>query len=90
MDRAIDDIRFSGVKTNRDYLKRILKHPKFIEGAVDTAFIETYKLDLKPINIKSDVKAAMIAASIFSENKNLDIKALATDSWDKTTNFRNV
>jgi 3-methylcrotonyl-CoA carboxylase alpha subunit len=90
MDRAIDDIKFSGVKTNRDYLKRILKHSKFIEGAVDTAFIETYREDLKRKELSDEVKAAMIAGALFSENTSIDIKAQPSNSWDTRTNFRNV
>ncbi len=90
MDLAIDDIKFSGVKTNRDYLKRILKHEKFVEGKVDTSFIETYKKDLTKEELSDETLAAMIAGAIFSENKSLDIKTSDDDSWNHLTNFRNV
>jgi 3-methylcrotonyl-CoA carboxylase alpha subunit len=89
MDRAIDDIKFTGVKTNRDYLKRILRHPKFIEGDVHTHFIKDYAEDLKKIKPLKMVQASMIAAALFSENNEKKISGKA-DAWKELTGFRNL
>ena len=90
MDKALNEILFSGVKTNRDYLKRILNHPKFTEGDVHTHFITEYESDLKPIEIDDEQKAILIAASIFSQNTKNNTTSNKTSSWDRLMNFRNV
>jgi len=90
MDKALNEILFSGVKTNRDYLKRILKHPKFIEGDIHTHFIVDYADDLKPNVMTDEDKAILIAASIFSENSAVNPLNQKTSSWDRLTNFRNI
>jgi 3-methylcrotonyl-CoA carboxylase alpha subunit len=89
MDRAIDEIKFTGVKTNRDYLKRILKHPKFVEGDVHTHFIKDYAEDLKKRKPSKIVKASMIAAALFSENNEKNISG-QIDAWKELTGFRNL
>src|SRR5690606_12256881 len=37
--QSLDEVLFLGVKTNRDYLKRILSHTAYIEGKTHTHFI---------------------------------------------------
>ncbi len=89
MDKAIDEIKFTGVKTNRDYLKRVLKHPKFVEGDVHTHFITEYAGDLKKEKSSTLIEAAMIAGALFSENKE-KILSGKTDAWKELTGFRNL
>jgi 3-methylcrotonyl-CoA carboxylase alpha subunit len=89
MDRAIDDIKFTGVKTNRDYLKRILKHPKFVQGDVHTHFIKDFGNDLIKEKSTSIVEASMIAAALFSENHE-SVLSGKTDAWKELTGFRNL
>ncbi len=36
---ALDDARIHGVTTNRDLLVRILRHPEFLAGDIDTGFL---------------------------------------------------
>jgi 3-methylcrotonyl-CoA carboxylase alpha subunit len=90
MDKALNEILFSGVKTNRDYLKRILNHPKFVEGDVHTHFIKEYENDLKPKQITDEEKAILISASLFSENNAVNPLNQKTSSWDRLINFRNI
>jgi 3-methylcrotonyl-CoA carboxylase alpha subunit len=40
--------RIAGPATNRDFLLRLLRHPAFAAGAVDTGFIERHRDDLIP------------------------------------------
>jgi acetyl/propionyl-CoA carboxylase alpha subunit/acetyl-CoA carboxylase carboxyltransferase component len=40
--RALEETQVEGVDTNRDLLHAILKHPDFVEGNVETTFIETH------------------------------------------------
>ena len=87
MNRAINDIKFSGVQTNRDYLKRVLGHPQFIKGDVHTHFIEVYKKDLQRNVLDDDLVAAMVAGVIFSDDKAHNQQ---NHSWNSLTDFRNV
>lgn len=87
MNTAINEILFNGVKTNRDYLKRILNHPKFKSGEIHTHFIEVYADELKPQEIPFEEKAGLIAASLFL-NKNNTVAG--TNSWNSIFNFRNI
>jgi len=89
---SLDEVLFLGVKTNRDYLKRILGHSEFIAGKTHTHFIPDHKSDLEPKNLSNDNMAALIAAMSFSQKK----KAFSssgvenlTNPWTSLTGFRN-
>ena len=41
---ALTRTRIHGVRTNRDLLVNVLRHPAFLDGATDTAFFETHGL----------------------------------------------
>jgi pyruvate carboxylase subunit A/propionyl-CoA carboxylase alpha chain len=42
---ALARTRIHGVRTNRDLLVNVLRHPAFLDGATDTAFFDTHGLD---------------------------------------------
>jgi pyruvate carboxylase len=48
--RSIREFRIRGVKTNIPFLENVLRHPLFLEGSVDTGFIENHPelFDFKP------------------------------------------
>ena len=41
---ALARTRIHGVRTNRDLLVNVLRHPAFLDGATDTAFFDTHGL----------------------------------------------
>jgi acetyl/propionyl-CoA carboxylase alpha subunit len=41
---ALSRARIHGVRTNRDLLVNVLRHPSFVDGATDTAFFDTHGL----------------------------------------------
>ena len=41
---ALARTRLHGIRTNRDLLVNVLRHPAFLDGATDTAFFETHGL----------------------------------------------
>ncbi len=45
---GLADCRIAGVITNRDFLLRILRHPAFVAGDVDTGFIDRHHAALIP------------------------------------------
>ncbi len=89
--QSLDDVLFLGVKTNRDYLKRILGHKDFIAGHTHTHFIPDHKNELGPKNLSDEEMAAMIGAFSFAGK----ITAKGTESiqlitpWTSLHGFRN-
>lgn len=81
---ALNDYLFAGVKTNRDYLRRILKHPKFICGDIHTHFIKDCADELKKAEFSDEDLAFIAAASLMGElpEKN--------SAWSALSDFRNV
>jgi 3-methylcrotonyl-CoA carboxylase alpha subunit len=45
---GLAEYRIAGLVTNRDFLLRILRHPAFIAGDVDTGFIDRHRAELIP------------------------------------------
>lgn len=88
MDKALNEILFTGVKTNRDYLKRVLKHEKFISGDIHTHFIDNHGEELKPVELSDEDKAILIAATLFSQDEHMNLSD--TSAWGRLTNFRNA
>ncbi len=46
--RALDEVEVAGLPTNRDLLRRILRHENFRAGAVDTGFLARHREALVP------------------------------------------
>lgn len=42
MKRALDEMKITGIKTNRRFLQNIIAHPAFITGDYDTTFIDSH------------------------------------------------
>ncbi len=42
MDRALQEFRIRGVKTNIGFLEKVITHPVFLEGKCDTSFLDTH------------------------------------------------
>jgi acetyl-CoA carboxylase biotin carboxylase subunit len=90
--QSLDEVLFLGVKTNRDYLKRILGHKDFVAGKTHTHFIPDHKTDLEPKIFTTDEKASLIAAMAFGQN--VSVKSTSGEGrlktpWTELTGFRN-
>jgi len=55
--------RIAGLITNRDFLLRVLRHPAFAAGAVDTGFIGRHRAELIP-ELAPAPRRALAAASL--------------------------
>ena len=55
-----------GLRTNRDLLVNVLRHPGFLAGDIDTAFFDTHGLDrlAAPLAGEREVRLALIAAAV--------------------------
>lgn len=88
---SLDEVLFLGVKTNRDYLKRILANKDFIEGHTHTHFIPDHKTELMPKEFSHENIGALVAAISFAQHK----KTYASkgenlsNPWTTLTGFRN-
>lgn len=90
MNLLLNDCPFLGIKTNREYLKRVLKNDAFIKGDIDTNFVT--KHDLSPRKFDGMSMALLIAAKEFVQHNNTNqnqISINAQNSWDLITGFRN-
>lgn len=92
---ALDDFLYSGFKNNRDYLKRILKHPNFVKGETFTSFVKVNEVDLKPKELTDEEIAHIFAVSELYKNKSSNAgsspnKNSSYDVWVSLSNFRNV
>lgn len=89
--QSLDEVLFLGVKTNRDYLKRILKHKSFGEGKTHTHFIPDHKEELKSVSLNDNELAALIAAYSLGECKIVSTvgATFVRNPWTELTGFRN-
>ena len=70
MRRALRSLSVLGVTTNRELLLRILDHPAFIAGEIDTHFIDRHLQDaLGEHASESNVRRAAIAAALAEQQE---------------------
>ena len=66
---ALDGCIVDGVKTNRAFLARLVDHPAFRTGNIDTGFIDRHASDLRrpaPVSEHAIVTAALATAPVMS------------------------
>jgi len=91
---SLEDFPFLGLKTNREYLGRVLEHEQFIKGETFTHFVQTFEEDLKKRPDLLEDIAKVIAASsepqkiALGEKKQRGELKSAT-CWDQLYGFRN-
>ncbi len=86
---ALARARLHGVRTNRDLLVRVLRHPAFLGGATDTAFFDTHGLaELSaPLADPAAVRLSAIAAALADAAHN---RAVAGVLYSLPSGWRNV
>lgn len=67
MQDALDNVLFAGVKTNRDYLKRVLGNDAFIQGDYHTQFIDEEGDALERPQFSNDLLVSVIGQIILRE-----------------------
>ncbi|WP_018598709.1 biotin carboxylase N-terminal domain-containing protein [Mycobacterium sp. 155] len=63
---ALARTKIHGVRTNRDLLVNVLRHPAFLDGATDTAFFDTHGLEAlaAPLSSPEAVTLSVVAAAL--------------------------
>jgi acetyl-CoA carboxylase biotin carboxylase subunit len=94
MNLALNDILFLGLKTNRDYLKRILSLDEYKQGITYTHFVHTYAEKLKPRSLNKEARAFAVAAYLLKgkmASTQAQTQSFKTQSvWDSLSGFRNI
>ena len=86
---ALARARLHGVRTNRDLLVNVLRHPAFLDGATDTAFFDTHGLPglAAPLADPVTVRMSVIAAALADAAEN---RATATVLGSIPSGWRNM
>ncbi|MCP4217830.1 MAG: acetyl-CoA carboxylase biotin carboxylase subunit [bacterium] len=68
MHRVLEEYRLTGIRTNIDFLRRILHHPAVVSGDYDTQFIDTHREELLEADKKPNHEetAALASAGLVS------------------------
>lgn len=94
LNLALNDILFLGVKTNRDYLKRILTLEEFHQGKTFTHFVKTYENKLQAQKATADQKALAVAAFLLGQKKvnenSAQLSSSSNCAWTSLQGFRNI
>jgi pyruvate carboxylase subunit A/propionyl-CoA carboxylase alpha chain len=83
---ALARTRIHGVRTNRDLLVNVLRHPAFLDGATDTAFFDTHGLAelAAPLADARAVELSAVAAALADATQNrrtAAVFAAAPSGW---------
>lgn len=75
---ALARTRLHGLRTNRELLVNVLRHPAFLDGATDTAFFDTHNLaELSaPLADATTIRLSAIAAALADAAHNRTIAAV--------------
>src|SRR5262249_16947973 len=86
---ALARARLHGLRTNRELLVNVLRHPAFLDGATDTAFFDTHDLAelAAPLAVAAAVRLSAISAALADAAHN---RALAPVFGSIPSGWRNL
>lgn len=61
--RALEEYQVVGLNTNISFIKTVAEHPAFIQGEVETGFIQEFDKDLFKDPVAPDATTLALAAS---------------------------
>ena len=88
MQSALAETALLGVKTNLAFLERVVKHPAFLAGDTDTAFIERHSAELLPENAEVPAEALVAAAARVFLDEQEAIASAPPSPWNDTRGWR--
>jgi len=88
MQSALAQTAILGVKTNLAFLERVVRHPAFLAGETDTAFIERHREALLPPAGEVPVEAVVACAVRVFLDELEAIRARPASPWNDTTGWR--
>ena len=91
MDAALRETVILGMTTNLNFLRRLINHPAFAAGEVDTGFIERHLDQLIPSEARLP-DAALIAAALLDQTGGArvahSVPEQTADPWSRGDSFR--
>jgi propionyl-CoA carboxylase alpha chain len=77
---ALGRAQIHGLRTNRDLLVNVLRHPAFLAGDTDTAFFDTHGLDVlaRPLASADTERLSALAAALADAAHNRDVATVNT------------
>ena len=88
MQEALAETEILGVTTNLAFLERVVKHPAYLAGETDTAFIERHRAELLPEPGQAPAEALVAAAARVFVDEQRAIATLAPSPWNDTSGWR--
>ncbi len=88
MRSALEETAILGVKTNLAFLERVVRHPAFLAGETDTAFIERHREALLPPPGEVPIEAIVACAVRVFLDELAGIAARPPSPWNDTTGWR--
>ncbi len=64
MQRGLEEYRLEGITTNIPFLRRLMDHPSFQEGDMDTSFIEQHEAELMTTDTAPLKEITILAAAV--------------------------
>jgi 3-methylcrotonyl-CoA carboxylase alpha subunit len=87
MQESLERTPILGVKTNLAFLERVVRHPAFLAGDTDTAFIDRHRDDLLA-PAKPPLEALVAAAARVFVDEQAAIADAASSPWNDTGGWR--
>jgi len=88
MQSALADTALLGVKTNLAFLERVVRHPAYLAGDTDTAFIERHRADLLPSESEVPLEALVAAACRVFLDEQRAADAAPPSPWNDVGGWR--
>jgi 3-methylcrotonyl-CoA carboxylase alpha subunit len=88
MQEALAETEILGVTTNLAFLERVVRHPAYLAGETDTAFIDRHRAELLPAADAPPAEALVAAAARAFVDEQQSIAALPPSPWNDTRGWR--
>jgi 3-methylcrotonyl-CoA carboxylase alpha subunit len=88
MRSALAEMEILGVGTNLAFLERVVKHPAFLAGDTDTAFIERHRAELLPEHVEIPTEALVAAAARVFLDEQRAIADAPPSPWNDPRGWR--
>jgi 3-methylcrotonyl-CoA carboxylase alpha subunit len=88
MQEALAETEILGVTTNLAFLERVVRHPAFLAGDTDTAFIDRHRAELLPEAGAAPAEALVAAAARAFVDEQSAIASLPPSPWNDTRGWR--
>jgi 3-methylcrotonyl-CoA carboxylase alpha subunit len=84
---ALEHTQVAGVRHNAAFLAKVLAHPDFLSGHLNTRFIEDHAADLLEKSSSLETKA-LLTAALYTLQRNATRKENSSSPWQALKNFR--